>query len=126
MWPWIWSDSLNGVTVARAGHVKGVIVKRLAILALFAFVALIAIPAAAEAHAQLVTSSASHTTTPTPSQPTAQPTPGGGQLEPIRPDEDSTSAKDALTITGFSVVAMVCLVLLIRAGLKSATAEDED
>lgn len=100
--------------------------KRLAILVLFAVVALIAIPWAAEARTEFVTASASHARTQTATPTPTQPSPAGGQLEPIRPDEDSTSAKDALIISGFSVVAMACLVLLIRAGLKSASAEDED
>lgn len=66
--------------------------------------------------------------TPLAAAPTATPTgaPVGPATQVVPTSDDSTTAKDALTIIGFSIVAMAGLVLLIRAGLRSAGAEDDD
>lgn len=72
------------------------------------------------------------TPSPSPTQPAvALPsnTPVGGAAETSQtaPAADgSTTTQDALTIIGFSVVAMTGLLLVLRAGLKSASSEDED
>lgn len=75
-------------------------------------------------------------TSPAPT-PTATPTlaptsaPGSAPSAAAQPQVapasgGSTTAKDALTIVGFSVVAMAGLILLLRAGLRSASGEDDD
>ncbi|WP_374625708.1 copper resistance protein CopC [Aeromicrobium sp. 50.2.37] len=70
-------------------------------------------------------------TTPQPTEPAPSPTPSPtsaarSQTQVLPSSGGSTTAKDALTIVGFSVVTMTGLVLLLRAGLKSAGSEDED
>lgn len=93
--------------------------RRLPILfgAIVCLVALVA-PSAAMAHTSLTASSETATPTPTPTTPTGpQKAPSSG---------GSTTAVDALTIVGFSIVTMAGLILVIRAGLKSANSEDED
>jgi methionine-rich copper-binding protein CopC len=53
--------------------------------------------------------------------------PGPSSQTQVLPDSGgSTTTRDAITIVGFSVITMTGLVLLLRAGLKSADAEDDD
>ncbi len=75
------------------------------------------------------------TPTPAPSSavvPTAEPqdTPSrgaaAGQPAVTPTSGASTTAKDVLTILGFFVIAMAGLALIIRAGLRSASSEDDD
>lgn len=88
-----------------------------------AAVAALSIPTASVAHASLELVPSAVSTTPTPSEPV----PSAPSQQPVVPTSGgSTTATDALTIVGFSVVAMAALVLLLRAGLRSAGAEDED
>lgn len=49
-----------------------------------------------------------------------------GSVEITAASGESNGVQDALIVTGFSVVAMAALVLLLRAGLRSAGAEDVD
>lgn len=78
----------------------------------------LAAPSAAMAHASLTSSfeAATPAPTPTPTGPPQQAPSSGG----------STTAVDALTIVGFSIITMAGLILVIRAGLRSASAEDDD
>lgn len=64
----------------------------------------------------------------TPTEPATSPTvPGPSSQTQVLPDSGgSTTTRDAITIVGFSVITMTGLVLLLRAGLKSADAEDDD
>ena len=78
-----------------------------------------------------VTTGSPTSSSPTPTaatpEPAPVPTPTGAQSEAIPSSSDgSTTTRDALTIVGFSVIAMAGLVLLIRAGLRSASGEDVD
>lgn len=85
--------------------------------------AAMSLPTAAVAHASLELTPRAVTTTPTPSDPA----PSAPSQQPVVPASGgSTTATDALTVVGFSVVAMAALVLLLRAGLRSAGAEDDD
>jgi methionine-rich copper-binding protein CopC len=64
--------------------------------------------------------------TPTPAAST-QSGPSGGAAAgrpKINPAAEGSTTKDILTIVGFSIVAMAGLVMLLRAGLRSAGAED--
>lgn len=80
--------------------------------------AVISMPSAAAAHAE--SSSA-------PSEPAPQISPTTDPADVIPAETDgSTTAVDALTIIGFSVLAMAGLLLIIRAGLRSASREDGD
>ena len=106
--------------------------RRLSVLVFVIVVtALMSLPASASAHpAQGVSSDQRsmkiEVASPTP-QPTPQSTTAGGAQPPVAPASGgSTTATDALTIVGFAVVAMAGLVLVLRAGLRSAAAEDED
>ncbi|MET0929347.1 MAG: hypothetical protein ABWX74_07505 [Aeromicrobium sp.] len=94
-------------------------------------VAAVSLPAAAVAPGSLdlvpkTVSTTSSPSDPSPSPTSASPPPGGVQQPVVPTSGGSTTATDALTVVGFSVVAMVALVLLLRAGLRSAGAEDED
>jgi hypothetical protein len=107
-------------------------VRRLSVLLFVVVVtALMSLPASAASHAAVDSSSLQagakvEVTSPTP-QPTPQSTSAGGVQPPVVPASGgSTTATDALTIVGFSVVAMAALVLVLRAGLRSAASEDED
>ena len=106
--------------------------RRLSVLLFVVVVtALLSLPASASADAALAHSSTQgsvkvEVTSPTP-QPTPQSTTAGGAQTPVAPASGgSTTATDALTIVGFAIVAMAGLVLVLRAGLRSAGAEDED
>ncbi|MCW2838751.1 MAG: copCD [Aeromicrobium sp.] len=81
--------------------------------------------------------SAAPTTTPSvdepapsePTEPSQSPTTPAGpssQTQVLPDSGGSSTAKDAITIVGFSIVTMAGLVLVIRAGLKSTGAEDDD
>lgn len=106
--------------------------RRLSILlgALAAVVA-VSLPTAAVAHASVdalasgaVSASSSRDPAATPAP---QPSSSGGVQQPVAPASGgSTTATDALTIVGFAVVAMAGLIFLLRAGLRSAGAEDDD
>lgn len=65
---------------------------------------------------------------PPATEPRVSPTAGATVSQPqIAPSmEDSSTTQDMLTILGFCVVTMAGFVLVLRAGLKSAAAEDED
>lgn len=76
---------------------------------------------------EVATATTPGVTAPAPAPATTAPTTGTLTPTQVVPTaDDSTTAKDALTIVGFSIVAMSGLVLLIRAGLRSAGAEDDD
>lgn len=58
---------------------------------------------------------------------TPAPAPTGGAPAPVAPaTDDASSVRDVVTVIGFTIVAGVVLVLIIRAGLRSATAEDNE
>lgn len=78
---------------------------------------------AATAPTPAVTPSGPVTSAPAAATSTG-PTPAVGQ--PVPASGGSTTMSDALTIVGFSIVAMAALILLLRAGLKSADADDDD
>lgn len=67
-------------------------------------------------------------TEPPAAEPQVSPTAGAAAGQPqITPASDgSTTTQDVLTILGFCIVTMTGFVLVLRAGLKSATTEDED
>lgn len=59
--------------------------------------------------------------------PAPAPAPTGGAPAPVAPaTDDASSVRDVATVIGFTIVAGVVLVLIIRAGLRSATAEDDE
>lgn len=80
-----------------------------------------------------VLTSPAPTPTPTATQPavvgpdtqlTDNSAAGRPQIAPAT--DESSTAQDALVIIGFSIVAMTGLVLVLRAGLRSAGSEDDD
>lgn len=69
----------------------------------------------AAAPSKAATSPAPQAATPPAGQPPVQPSSGG-----------SSTASDVLTVVGFTIVAGAGFVLVLRAGLGSAGAEDDD
>lgn len=89
--------------------------------------ALMALPASASTDPALGPSSSQGGAKVEVTSPTPQPASAGGAQPPVAPASGgSTTATDALTIVGFAVVAMAGLILVLRAGLRSAASEDED
>lgn len=70
------------------------------------------------------------TPTPTVAEPSTpaqeDPRAADGSVEITAASGESNGVQDALIVTGFSVVAMAALVMLLRAGLRSASSEDDD
>lgn len=84
-------------------------------------------PTTASASPSPTTTLSSSVTAPSPTTPPTGPSTGAPIPTQVVPTaEESNTVADALTIVGFTVVAMAGLVLLIRAGLRSAGAEDDD
>lgn len=82
-------------------------------------------PSAASADQASVASSHAEVRSDGTATPTPSPVPTPTELSVPR-SEGGSGVQDALVILGFSVIAMAGFILIIRAGLRSASSEDTD